>query len=276
MKKNLLVLTLLLTASLVYSQESVLLKYNFKKGKTYVQNTTMSNTVTQSMMGQEMKVVSDITSNSEYKIEGVSNEGNTTATVSITDASVHSVMMGKDTTIKMPTEGSLQRVVFSSVGKELSVESLDTSKNSPISGIKQFSKLFVLPGKPIKVGEKWQDKIVDSTAASQQNPFTMNTTSDTEYIFAGKESKDGKEYSKITFTSSMLINGKGSQMGMEMFIEGTGKVQGFFYFDSKESMVVYNESNTEMDMTIAVSGQQNMTIPMTQSMKTINKFQEKN
>ena len=74
----------------------------------------------------------------------------------------------------------------------------------------------------------------------------------------------------------MTIKGKGTQMGMEMFIEGTGKTQGFYYFDPKISLIVYSEDNTEMDMNVAVSGPQNMTIPMTQSMKTVTKFEEKN
>lgn len=275
MKKNLLFFALLLTVSIVYSQESVLLKYNFVEGKTYAQNTSVVSAVTQSMMGQEVKMASDILSNSEIKIESVGKDGSATTLLSVLNASIHSAAMGRDTTIQLKDMNDKNRVVLSELGKELSSVNLDTSKAAMMGSMKQFSKFVILPGKSVKVGEKWQDKTVDSSAASGQNPFAMHNTIDSEYTFIGKESKDGKDYSKIGYTSTMAINGKGMQMGMEMFLEGTGKIEGFFYFDPKSSMVVYNESNTEMDMTMAVSGQQNMTIPMTQSMKTITKIEEK-
>lgn len=58
-------------------------------------------------------------------------------------------------------------------------------------------------------------------------------------------------------------------------MEGTGKTQGFAYYDSKASIIVYSEMNTDMDMNLAIAGQENMTIPMSQSMKVITKFNEK-
>jgi hypothetical protein len=56
-------------------------------------------------------------------------------------------------------------------------------------------------------------------------------------------------------------------MGMELFLEGTSKVNGTFYFDPKLTILISDESNTEMEATIAVSGQQSMTIPLSQSTK---------
>jgi hypothetical protein len=64
-------------------------------------------------------------------------------------------------------------------------------------------------------------------------------------------------------------------MGMQMFVEGTGKNKGFGLFDSSSSVVSYIEFETGIDMSISVSGQQNMSIPMSQSMKTVITLQEK-
>jgi hypothetical protein len=139
----------------------------------------------------------------------------------------------------------------------------------------ELGKLKFLPVKPVKFGEKWQDVSVDHKKASSGNPFTIDISNNTEYTLNGKETVNGKEYLKISFSGTMTIAGKGTQMGMEMFIEGTGKNEGFTYYDTKTTMIVSSEENTEMNMNVAVSGPQNMTIPMTQSIKTLTTFEEK-
>jgi len=276
MKKNLLLIALLLTTALVYSQESVMLKYNFVKGKTYVQNTQVAQNIIQSMGGQEMKMQSDISANNEYSVEGVAKDGNATLLVSMLNASVHSAGMGRDTTMKFNDLKYKSRTVFSKEGKSISSVKVDSSDATNMMGqMTQLVKLQPLPGKSVKIGEKWQDTIVENIKPSGGIPFAIDTKSIMEYTLVGNEAKDGKEYLKISFTGTLAINGKGNQMGMDMFMEGTGQNAGFNYFDPKTSMIVYSEGNTEMDMSIAVSGQQNMTIPMTQSMKTIVKIEEK-
>ncbi len=56
-------------------------------------------------------------------------------------------------------------------------------------------------------------------------------------------------------------------MGMDVFTEGGGKMSGTIYFDEKAGMLVSEDSKIDMDLTAAVKGQQNMTIPITQSGK---------
>lgn len=276
MKKNLVVLALVLATCMAYSQEQVLLKYAFVSGKTYVQQTELKQNITQSMGGREMKMQVDLSSDNEFVIEKVLKDGNATMLVSLLNASVHSAGMGRDTTMKYNNLKDKSRMVFSTDGKTVSTTKIDSTDVAGMMGtLDQFAKLAYLPGKAVKIGEKWQDKTVENRNASGTNPFDAEVVSNTEYTLVGKEAKDGKEYYKIAFKGTVAINGKGNQMGMEMFLEGTGAVEGFNYFDPKTTMVVYAEGNTEMDMNISISGQQNMTIPMTQSMKTITKFEEK-
>lgn len=270
--KQALVLSLILVSIYAYSQETVLLKYSFVQGKTYVQNSQLTSNVTQSMGGREMKMQSDVNSTSEYAIEGVGVDANTTILVSLLSTSVHSAGMGRDTTMNFKDLKDKSRVVLSADGKSISTVKVDSSEVSKMLGAIN-AKLPTLPNKSVKVGEKWNEKVEEVKKTG--GPFPMNVITEMEYTLIGKEVKDGNDYYKISYTGSIAVNGKGSQMGMEMFLEGTGKTEGFNYFDPKTSMVVYSESTTEMDMTIAVSGQQNMTIPMTQSMKTIVKFEEK-
>lgn len=274
--KQALVLSLILICGFAYSQETVLLKYNFVPGKAYSQNTTVTNNITQSMGGQEMKMLSDIKASNDLAIESVDKDGNATVLVSLLNISIRSAAMGRDTTMNFNDLKDKTRAVYSVEGKSISSVKVDSFQVSRMIGsIDQFVKLQTLPGKPIKVGEKWMDKIVENKKASGGNPFAVENNSDMEYTLVGKESKDGNDYYKISYTGTMIITGKGNQMGMEMFMEGTGKTEGFYYFDPKTSMIVYTEGNTEMDMTIAVTGQQNMTMPMSQSMKAITKIEEK-
>ena len=276
MKKNLVALVLVFATCMAYSQEQVLLKYAFVSGKTYVQQTELKQNITQSMGGREMKMQVDLSSDNEFVIEKVLKDGNATILVSLLNASVHSAGMGRDTTMKYNDLKDKSRMVFSTDGKTVSTTKIDSTDVAGMMGtLDQFAKLAYLPGKAVKIGEKWQDKTVENRNASGTNPFDAEVVSNTEYTLVGKEAKDGKEYYKIAFKGTVAINGKGNQMGMEMFLEGTGAVEGFNYFDPKTTMVVYAEGNTEMDMNISISGQQNMTIPMTQSMKTITKFEEK-
>lgn len=280
MKKQLITQALLLSFITVglfaYSQEAVQLKYNFVKGKTYVLSTQVENTIIQSMGGQEMKMETEITATNGMKIEDVDKDGNATTLITFISTKVHSVGMGQDTTMTVNGSDEQKRVVFAQTGRKISEVKLgDPGKGINIGSADQFSKFITLPANVIKTGDKWNDKTVDTIEASQQNPVNINTTSEMAYLFAGKEQKDGVEYLKITYTGVLAITGKGNQMGMDLFLEGTGKTEGFSYFDPKTSMVVYSEGNTELDMTVAVAGQQNMTMPMTQRMKTISKFEEK-
>ncbi len=262
-------------SGLTYSQEAVLLKYNFVNGKNYVQNSQVTQNVVQSMGGQEIKVVAEVKSDIAYSVEKVDAEGNATIMVSASDISIRTSMPGRDTTLTYGDMKDKSRVVYSVTGKTLSSEKVDSSDVSAIVSQIDFGKLKILPGKLVKTGEKWQDTTSETKKASSGSPFTVDTQSDFAYTLVRKESKEGKEYYKIAYSANLAVTGKGNQMGMDMFIEGTGKVEGFMYFDPSISMIAFSEDNTEMNMNIAVSGQQNMTIPMTQNIKVVTKFEEK-
>ena len=264
--------------SVVANSQDAMLKYNFVKGKTYVLNTQLNNNIVQTMGGQEMKMESGINSTSEFLVENVDEKGNATILVSLKDASVASKIpaMGRDTTMKFNDLNEQTRVVITSAGKNISSASVSAGNVSMMLGsVEKFTKFIQLPEKSVKVGEKWSDKLVDSIKSSPQSPVNLVITTDFEFSFVGTEVVDGVELTKISFTGALQINGSGNQMGMDLFVEGNGKSEGVLYFNPKSSLVVKTDTNTEMDMNIAVSGQQNMTMPMNQSMKTITTLVEK-
>jgi hypothetical protein len=273
--KQTLTLLLIAICGFAFSQEAVDLKYNFVAGKTYVQNTQMTQNIVQTMGAQEIKILSEIKAKNELSVENVENDGTASVLVSASDISVRSSVMGRDTTLQYKDLKDKIRIKYANTGKSLSSEKVDSSGVSAVVSQLELGKLKFLPVKPVKFGEKWQDVSVDHKKASSGNPFTIDISNNTEYTLNGKETVNGKEYLKISFSGTMTIAGKGTQMGMEMFIEGTGKNEGFTYYDTKTTMIVSSEENTEMNMNVAVSGPQNMTIPMTQSIKTLTTFEEK-
>jgi hypothetical protein len=273
--KNAMVIALLAMCGFGYSQE-VVLKYQFVKGKTYTHEVQLANNIIQSFGGQEMKMVMDISATSEFFIENINENLDVTAIELIKDISMHSVMMGRDTTMSFKDINEKSRVVYSKDGKQISKELIDSATIADLAGTtNQISKFIFLPEKAVKVGDKWQNVKTDKTEITDKNPIETIITSTEDFTFVGKETKDGQSFDKILIESTSVIEGKGTQMGMEIFMEGTGKTQGFAYFDSKASIVVYSEMNTDMDMNLAIAGQENMTIPMSQSMKVITKFNEK-
>jgi hypothetical protein len=279
MKKEILrqalIFVLVALSGFAFSQEAVDLKYGFVKGKNYVQNIQVNQNITQTMGGQEIKIQSGINSVINYSIENVSSGGSATILASFASLSMHTTMLGRDTTLSYPVLKYKTRVELSNTGKVLSSTKIDSSVVAGVPGQNELGKMKTLPGKQVKVGEKWQDKGVVNVNAFKGSPLNMEITTDLEYTLVGKESKEGRDLYKISYTGDITITGKGNQMGMDMTIEGTGKAEGFHYFDPGSSMVVYSEENTEMNMNVAVQGPQNMTIPMTQSIKSVTTFEEK-
>lgn len=268
----------LMTISIFANSQEAMLKYGFEKGKTYVLSTQLNNNVTQSMGGQEIKVEAILKSTSELQIENVDNTGNITMLVSLKNASMATKIpvMKRDTTMTFNDLNEQKRVIYSATGNKISSTNISAEKVSQMMGsVEQFTKFIHLPEKGIKFGEKWTEKMIDSTKSSPQSPVGLIINSDLELTLVGKEVKDGVELLKITYTGALQINGSGNQMGMELFVEGNGKSEGVAYFNPKSSLIVSSEASIEMDMNIAVSGQQNMTMPMNQSMKTITTLVEK-
>jgi len=273
--KNVMIIALVAICGFANSQETML-KYQFVKGKTYTQEVQLTNNIIQSYGGQENKMAMGITTSGEMFIEEISKNGDITAIELIKDISMHSVMMGRDTTMNFKDINEKNRVVYSKDGKQISKEIIDSASVPNLTGnINQIAKFMFLPEKSVKNGDKWQNVKTDKNEISEKNPIETIVTSNEDFTYIGKEDQDGKSVDKITIESTSVIEGKGTQMGMELFMEGNGKSQGFAYFDPKASIVVYSEINTEMDMTIAFAGQENMTIPMSQSMKVITRFNEK-
>ncbi len=255
-----------------FSQESVMLKYGMKEGLSFTQEMEIHQNTVQSMMGQEIKVVGEIKAINAYKVEDLSADGNATVLMTVKEISIRTSAMGRDTSMSYKDVKDAVRLIITPEGKTLSSAKIDSSKASAVINQMEPGKFRALPGKVVKIGESWDESYAEVKNSAPGTPFGLNMAVENKYTLVGKEVRDGKEYYRISNSGTLGITGKGSQMGMEMFVEGNAKVEGYSLFDPVKQMIIYTEDDTEMELSVAISGPQNMTIPMTQSIKSVTRI----
>ena len=239
------------------------LRLGLQQGKTYLYADVVRADVTQEMMGQEMKSATVSTSLSRFVVEKAGADG--IAAITSLDSMTVSVKNARmDTTMVMPDLlGKRSRIVLSPLGKVLSKAVIDTigKVGSPMRGAsaRDAMRVHIFPEAPVAVGGTWTGVIADTNEAMGGK---MVTTSTLSYTLAGEEQKGGRACVKITYTGTMAVEGKGSMMGAEIFTEGKGTVSGVMYFDAAAGVTVADESKMETDLTAAITGAQNMTMPM--------------
>jgi hypothetical protein len=278
MKTLKLYITLLCMTTLFINagaQEKYSLIYKFEKGKSYEYKNDMSVESIQEVMGNEMKVSMDGFFLGVYFIESVSPDGGSTCLYSLKDAKIHTVGMGSDTTITLPKDTfDTTRIVFAKNGKTISNEATDTSstkKKKGMVGNLENTKMFELPQNPVAVGETWTVNSTDTTDVSGGQLVTITNTT---YTLTGIEEMLGHKCLRIEYKGTNETTGKMNQMGMDMFIEGTGEPVGTAWFDAELGLVIKTQSVMSTEMTMAMTGQNQMTIPMSQKISMTQTFVE--
>lgn len=263
-----MVLIIMLITSSSVAQESFKLEYKYEKGKTYRYKDVSSGKMTQEMMGREMKMTSEGEKVVKYVVDGVAKTGDITIITSTDSMKIFSSTPMGDTTI-YPTELLNKRtaVTFSKNGKMLSEQIIDSVKMAGrIAGMAPTEpiKFHILPDEAKAIGAIWNSVTVDTV---DRMGGEVLTTFDIDYTLVGKEEKLGYDCLKISFKGKTEVEGKASVQGMELMIEGSGKINGSFYFDPKLGIVVFEETDVDSETTMATTGEQAMIIPITQLAK---------
>ena len=273
---SLIVIAMLLSASIIFAQESYKLEYKFQKGKTYRFSHISNSNITQEMMGKEMKMTNASDMTIRVAVDDLTKEGNIALIVSIDSAKNTTKSPMMDTTMILNNIiGKRTKITVSKIGAILSREVIDTIKNEGMMGSgsqRGMAQLTLLPEKEVKVGEKWNSTTID-TIESMGGKIIH--TSNVEYTLSGKEKKQNHDCLKIDYTGTSSDTGKMMMNGMELFVEGSGKSKGIIYFDPKLGMTIVDESTTDNEQTMAITGQQNMTIPMSVTSKSTKTLLEK-
>ena len=257
------------------AQEKFSLGYKLEKGKTYkyVQDNNVEST--QEMGGQEMKMNASVHLIMKYEVEEVSKEGSITLVSSYDEAKVQMKGMGRDTTMDMKNmTGKKTTNEIAKNGKTIKEISKDTAKHSrslmSLDGF-TYTKFVVLPEMPVGIGEKWTKTASDTNKSDEgQIVYKRNT----EYTLVGKEKKGNHECLKIDLKGTVEVTGTMKQMSMDMVMEGNGDSSGTFWFDPASGLMIEQQNISSLEMTLALIGQSQMTIPISQKVTTTEKILE--
>jgi hypothetical protein len=238
-------------------------RYKFEKGKVYKYSTTMENSTSGQMMGQEFTVTSSANFDYSLMLTTVNNGIiSLTTTFDRFDLKLNMPMMGFNDSIIVMKEyiGKRVKVTLSEQGKTLSVEPIDTIPPSRLQMMANLTptelfRYFVLeiPEKKLDTNVVWKKDTPDTTMRSGMKMVTKNNI---DFKVVGRENKKEYQCWNISLNGTSTIEGSGSQRGNDVTIDGSIKVNGSVYIAPKEGIFVFSEQANVMDMTTTVSGAQ--------------------
>lgn len=265
------------TTLLSFGQEAILLNYKFNQGTVDRFKTTTTYSSKQIMGDQEMVVSGTAMQINKYLTESVNPDGNAVLIISLEDMSVSVKTAGMDTTMtQKDLIGKRSKLTIDRFGRELESIALDSLDVMGLGigvdfGTTSQPAFLPLPGKALKPGEVWKNSTNDTVAVGEGSIITK---AEYTYTLHPSELKNGHSCYKISFQATMEISGKMNAMGMEMFVEGSGDVEGNFWFDPALGKIIADETNSGMDYSLAVGGNVNMTIPSIISIKSVRNLIE--
>jgi hypothetical protein len=223
------------------------------------------------IMGQSVETVTSSTSNYTVGFKGM-KETNLALGITLNDMTVDVKSMQGDLTPDMSDVlGKSFDMILSPLGKEIDIIGADDIKfdmgQAGKRSIKQgFMTIFPdLGDKPVKMGDTWNSQ---ETIESNEGGVNIKLVFNNVNTLAGMETVEGIECLKIDQTTTGTMEGTGEQMGMDLAFEGDIEGSGTFFFAYKGGYLVKVVSDGFTEATIAASGAQNMTIPMTQENKS--------
>lgn len=264
MKKIITVVSLALTIGMASAQTLKL-----KNGQQFDYIATVDGTVTQSMAGQEMTMKMNSYGQQQYKVEAKNGDNYTLLANILTDSLVLTSPM-MDSTFRPGVEtAEMTRYQITKLGVVLSKADArpETSKNNPAMtmgfDVKQTLPLIPFQNNKVKAGDTWTDNRTDSI--DFMGGLLLISTQ-TNYTVAEETKHNGVNCLVIKVTADIANEGNTSMQGMEFFMEGTGKMAGNIYLDTKTGFLVEEELVTENQINLALTGQQSMVIPISQKM----------
>jgi len=247
------------------------LAYRMKKGDRLKYKMSLASEQTMEMMGQEMTTTVNGDTHMHMDVENITKDGNLTFVYAIDSMNVELKSPQVNQSFINPAElmGKRTRVTINAYGKKLNSAVVDSVKLSGMLaqlgvGRQTALNLMELSEKEVKSGDTWSTSRTDTVS---QGGGKMLVTPSVTYTVGGEVDTLGYKCVRILSKGTTTIKGDGTQMGAKFFIEGQGPGSGIAYFAPKEGLLVASTSVSDLEMTIAVTGPQNMTIPQSTSQK---------
>ena len=265
MKNNskLLIIVLLLAPVMLFSQKKFNPEIKLSKGQSLTYLVTAQIDMVQNMMGQEMKINISTSGKTIITVDE-SQKGKYLLSQISRDNVIEMKMDVMDTVMQVPEMNNLPSYIIDKFGKILSRKNPENSPQAAggadFSSMSSSSPFVEFPGKKLTTGDTWETNRTDTMpfmGGSLQNKIKMT------YTLIGKETKDEVECLKLTYKGSIQNEGATTMQGMDFYIEGTGAMEGTCWLDISTGITLVDEGLMENEMTLALTGQQNFTIPMT-------------
>jgi hypothetical protein len=271
-KPSIFSLVIFILVDFVLSQ-GVSLRLQPEQGQTFNYLLLSEATMTQSAMGMEQVVFSKTESKFKYLIQNVSPNGNVEMLISIDTikTSIKAQMPPMDTTLSFPIAFKFKQV-HDKYWKLLNYEIIEGGEiQIPMGGgtrridKRNYTFSLVFPQDELTPGKSWSFSYSDTSSAEEGKTIVKTSG---KYTFEGVEEKLGLKCARLKLDANLSLSGSGTIQGMNYGLEGEGKNKGTVWVEVKSGMIVYSEMDTEMDMAMGISGQVEMTMPMTQKVKS--------
>jgi len=251
-------------------KKGLILEYRMPQDQALKYQFTSNMTQNLEVMGQSMKNVINLGMLFSAKSKGI--EGNNHLLLITIDSAKTDVQspQGNISPDMSPVFGKSFNMTLSPLGKELKMSGADTITYSlGQAGERTLSSNFQtifpdLPGKPVKIGDSWT---TNDTINVKEGGVNMQMTFVSVNTLQGFETVDGHECAKVTAKSTGKLGGEGEQMGANLYFDGDIQSNDVWYFAYKEGVFVKSISDGLSEGTVAVTGAQKMTIPMTMETK---------
>jgi len=87
------------------------------------------------------------------------------------------------------------------------------------------------------------------------------------YTVAGEVDTLGYKCVRLSYKGKTALKGNGVNMGMNFSVEGEGPNSGTAYFAPRAGLLVAVVGSSDLETTVALTGQMNMTIPQSTETK---------
>jgi|GEM_PF-1191637 len=259
-------------------QESFILRYRLASNEVWTYRTTTTQKTDMEMLGQSLPV--EITIVVEYSVRGEGNDPsqNLRATLTLDTLSMTFDIVPEDMTIDLaPWIGKKMDLILSPTGEEAfaGIDTLPDIRFDQISDETFDIRSLLrnpfpdLPSQPIRIGDTWQGGgRYSQTQRHIDTEVTTHSTNTLEDI----DILDGLECLIMKTKMSGTLDGSGKQMGMDVVFEGDLESTTTWYFAYESGTLVKLISDQFMEGTIAIAGQVDMVVPMTQQTRIVSQL----
>lgn len=251
-------------------ESGLLLTYRLARGQVWKTESTSQQITNMEMMGQSMESTTDINMVVSYKGEGLTSDQNLQMTATVDSMLMATKSMRGEQ--KIDVQGLVGKpfgFVLSPLGDEVAFQNADdiAVDLGPMAGGVQPVSQFLrdpfpnLSKEMIKVGETWThhvDEKIDQSGRPMHIVLDFTNTLEKTEIF------QGETCAVIQSVFEGTLNGEGERMGANFTIDGDIEGKTTYYFAYTKGCFLKLNTRSITESTIAVTGQTNMTIPMSQ------------